>query len=217
LIRFDQVSFAHPSKKPVLSGLSFEAGVKDLVLITGPSGAGKSTFLKLLCRLLSPTGGRIDFHGRPLEDYPVTDLRRRLTYLPQTPVMVPGSVRHNLTLGFEFKAARGTPPPDDRDLRTRLDGLGLEGVTLDEEADRLSVGQAQRVALLRALLLGPEVLLLDEPTSALDRDSAGVVLDLVSSLHRDNGLGLWLVTHQPPDLAAQVSIRFTGQGVEVGS
>jgi len=217
LIRFDEVSFAHPAKKPVLSGLSFEAGAKDLVLITGPSGVGKSTFLRLLCRLLSPTGGRIDFHGRPLEDYPVTDLRRRLTYLPQTPVMVPGSIRHNLTLGFEFKAARGAPPPGDGRLRTRLDDLGLDGVTLDEEADRLSVGQAQRVALLRTLLLEPEVLLLDEPTSALDQGSAGVVMDLVSSLHRDNGLGLWLVTHQPPDLAPEVSIQFTARGVMVDS
>ncbi|MBU0516088.1 MAG: ABC transporter permease [Proteobacteria bacterium] len=88
--------------------------------------------------------------------------------------MVPGSVRHTLTLGFNFKAARGTPAPGDHALRTRLDELGLGGVDLDEEADRLSVGQAQRVALLRALLFEPEVLLLDEPTSALERLVTGL-------------------------------------------
>jgi putative ABC transport system ATP-binding protein len=217
LIRFLQVTFAHPGKKPVLSELSFTAGPHDLVLITGPSGAGKSTLLKLPCRLLSPTAGRIDLSGRPVEDLPVTELRRRLTYLPQTPVMLPGSVRHNLDFSFDFKSARDRPRPRDEYLRTRLDELGLSGVSLDDEADRLSVGQAQRVSLLRALLVEPEALLLDEPTSALDHQSAEKVMEVVTALNREGRLGLWLVSHQALDLTPQVSIEFTDQGLRVSS
>jgi putative ABC transport system ATP-binding protein len=215
LIRFDEVTFAHPGKHPILSGLSFTAGAGDLVLIVGPSGAGKSTLLKLPCRLLSPTAGRIEFGGRPIEDLPVTELRRRLTYLPQTPVMLPGSVHHNLTFSFEFGAAKGRPVPPDDYLRTRLDELGLDGIALTDEADRLSVGQAQRVALLRALLIEPEALLLDEPTSALDQKSAEVVMEVVTALNRDRGLGVWLVTHQVPELAPGVLIEFTDREVRI--
>lgn len=165
------------------------------VLLTGPSGAGKSTLLRLFCRLEEPQAGQVLLDGQPVAELRPAVLRRRVSYLQQTPTVVAGSVRDNLLLPFSFKAAAGEPRPDDAALRTLLESLAMGDVPLGQEAATLSVGQRQRLCLARALLTRPEALLLDEPVSALDQESARAVLDAAESFCLERGGTVILVSH----------------------
>lgn len=164
---------------PIVAGFSARIPAEGLTAVVGPSGAGKTTLLRLLSRLDDPDTGSVLFDGRDVRDYDVLDLRRRVQHVGQVPVTFPGTVGDNL--------GRWTPPG-------LLERVGLSPALIDREADRLSVGEAQRLCLARALALGPEVLALDEPTSALDRESRADIEALVRSL-ADEGLTVVMVTH----------------------
>lgn len=163
--------------------------------LAGPSGAGKSTVLRLFCRLEEPQKGQVLFNNQPISDISPPQLRRRVAYLQQTPTVVPGTVRDNLLLPFSFKSARGLPQPDDATLSDMLGRLAAADIPLSQEASSLSVGQRQRLCLARALLTGPEALLLDEPVSALDADSARAVMDAAEAFCLDHGGTVLLVSH----------------------
>lgn len=165
------------------------------LLLAGPSGAGKSTLLRLFCRLEEPQAGQVLFNGQDIRELPPARLRRRVAYLQQTPTAVPGSVRENLLLPFSFKSAQGLPLPNDAALSDMLGRLAAGDIPLSQEASSLSVGQRQRLCLARALLTGPEALLLDEPVSALDADSARAVMDAAESFCQDHGGTVVLVSH----------------------
>ncbi|WP_147819156.1 ABC transporter ATP-binding protein [Salidesulfovibrio onnuriiensis] len=194
LIRLDGVSFAYPGAAPLLerTDLGIEAG--EYLLVRGPSGVGKSTLLRLLCRLEEPTGGTLHFDGTPYADLAPAELRRKAAYVQQTPTLEEGTVRRNLLLPFSFKSNAALQTPDDNALRNFLAEYLLDGVSLEDEAKSLSVGQAQRVCLLRTRLLSPRVLLMDEPTSALDPKSAAVVLESARQL-RDEGVTIVMISH----------------------
>ncbi len=165
---------------PILDGFSARIPADGLTAVVGPSGSGKTTLLRLLNRLDDPDAGEILFDGRDVRTYDVLELRRRVQHVGQVPVTFPGTVAGNVGEGWEDLLAR-----------VHLDvGLG------DRLADVLSVGEAQRMCLARALGRDPECLLLDEPTSALDTGSKGEVERLVRSL-ADGGLTVVMVTHEP--------------------
>jgi putative ABC transport system ATP-binding protein len=189
------VSFAYLQKPPVLENITLTLAAGSFTWLRGPSGSGKSTFLRLLCRLLEPSEGEIYFAGRPLAQIDPPSLRRQVVYLHQTPVVLDASLRENLLLPFSFRLNQDLVPPEDQVLSLRLQEFLLQGVTLETPAGSLSVGQKQRLCLLRAMLLGPAVLLLDEPVAALDKESAGVVLDMVKRLHREQGVTILMVAH----------------------
>jgi putative ABC transport system ATP-binding protein len=197
LLSLHEVAWRTPGGVEVFSGVSLEVRPGEVVWLSGPSGGGKSTLLRLMNRLLSPAAGEIRFRGRPLDQWPPTGLRRRVALLSQVPVMLAGTVRDNLLLPFRLRAARGAEPPDDQSLRAALAELGLEGVGLEDRAAALSVGQQQRVAFARLLLMGPEVLLLDEPVAALDPDSGRRLEERVARAAAQ-GLAVVMVSHQPP-------------------
>ena len=200
-----RVRFAHarPAAEPgpinaprnILDDADLAVPRGAFVLLTGPSGAGKSTLLRLFCRLEEPQAGQVLLDGRPVAELPPAVLRRRVSYLQQTPTVVAGNVRDNLLLPFSFKAAAGEPQPDDAALRTLLESLAMGDVPLGQEAATLSVGQRQRLCLARALLTRPEALLLDEPVSALDQESARAVLDAAESFCLERGGTVILVSH----------------------
>ena len=193
IIEFDNVSYTWPGGKGLRNvQLTVPAGA--FVRIVGPSGSGKSTLLRLASRLEEPSFGVILFSGRPLGDYAPPLLRRRIGYIQQTPVVVEGSVRRNLLLPYGFAVNRDQDLPTDEALRGWLDRLGLPGVSLEDKALSLSVGQKQRLCIIRSLLLGPDLLLMDEPTSALDRESRGIVEELTEAQNRA-GMTILLVTH----------------------
>ncbi len=164
---------------PILDGVSLRIPADGLTALVGPSGSGKTTILRLLNRLDDPDAGEVLFDGRDVRSYDVLELRRRVQYVGQVPVTFPGTVAENVGEGWE-------------ELLPRVNlSLALAG----RRADVLSVGEAQRMCLARALARGPECLLLDEPTSALDAGSKGEVERLVRSL-ADDGLTVVMVTHE---------------------
>jgi putative ABC transport system ATP-binding protein len=170
----------------VLRGVSagFERGV--VTAVVGPSGAGKTSLLRCLNRLDEPRAGRVLFEGRDLRGLDPTELRRQVGMIFQTPVLFDGGVRANLGYGLS--------EADDERLGAALGLAGLPASFLDRPSSALSVGQAQRVCIARALVRSPQVLLMDEPTSALDKGASARIESLVTSL-ADSGLTVVLVTH----------------------
>jgi putative ABC transport system ATP-binding protein len=193
-LALERVSFAYPDGPAILKDADLVLETGGYHLLRGPSGAGKSTVLRLLCRLEEAQDGTISFKGSSIRDIPPAELRRSVAYVQQLPTLLPGTVRENLLMPFGFKANAPLTPPSDEDMAGRLSDFLLSGVTLDSRADKLSVGQAQRVCLIRSLLLSPEVVLLDEPTASLDAHSAGVVLDRARELC-ESGVTVVMISH----------------------
>ena len=178
----------------LLDRVDLEVARGGLLHVVGPSGAGKSTLVRLINRMDEATDGSIDVLGRPISSWPVRELRRRVAMAFQESSLLGISVRQNLRLRFDLC---GDPPTDlDERMAGVLDLVGLGDDVLDRDASRLSVGQKQRVALGRALIGEPDVLLLDEPTSSLDPRLAEQLLDRLTSIRRTRGLTMVMVTHR---------------------
>lgn len=176
--------------KRIIDSFSYTFAGHGLYTIVGPSGSGKTSLLRLFNRLDEKSGGQVRFHDRPVEQYPVTELRRKIALVFQIPYLFPGTVTDNLAYCCPTKAW-----PDESFSSRFLNLVGLDPNLAEREAATLSVGQQQRVALARALVLEPEILLLDEPTSALDPGAAKRIEELVLSLNRTLGLTIIMVTH----------------------
>jgi putative ABC transport system ATP-binding protein len=173
--------------KQVLRGV--DAGLPEgASCVAGPSGSGKSTLLRLLNRLSDPESGSVRYRGTDVRDYEVLELRREVCLVPQLPALLEGTAADNVR--FAAGCARREP-----DIDRLLELAGLDGTYADRDANRLSVGEQQRVMLARALALEPRVLLLDEPTSALDEDRRDAVERTLLDLRRRLDISLVLVTH----------------------
>lgn len=170
----------------VLGGISASFQRHAVSAIVGPSGAGKTSLLRCLNRLEEPTNGSVLLDSSDITEIDPTELRKRVGMIFQTPALFEGGVRGNLAYGL-------TDVSDD-ELRSALASAGLDDEFVERDSSALSVGQAQRVCIARALVRKPEILLMDEPTSALDRDAAARIEQLVTSLN-EGGLTVVLVTH----------------------
>ena len=197
VLALDKVSYAVPGGARILSEVSFALAAGAGAWISGPSGGGKSTLLRIMNRLLSPTGGTVLFQGRPAGEYSFSSLRRRVALLQQTPVMLPGTVADNLRLPFTLKAAGDSGQPGGERLASLVQDLGLSAKVLEQPAGELSVGQKQRVALGRLLLMEPAALLLDEPVAALDEESRDLVERAAADFVKAGG-AVVLVSHLEP-------------------
>jgi putative ABC transport system ATP-binding protein len=171
----------------VLRDLRLEIG-QGSTAVQGPSGSGKSTLLRLLNRLADPDTGTVCFEGHDVRSLDPLELRRRAVLVPQLPAPLPGSVVDNVRYGPAL-CGREVDPVRPLEL------AGLSSAYADREAQRLSVGEQQRVMLARALALDPEVLLLDEPTSALDEQARDGVERTLLDLEGQAGLSMLIVTH----------------------
>lgn len=180
-----------------LRAIDLDIPAGEVVAIVGPSGAGKTSLIRLLNRLDDPSQGTVSYQGSPIESIHVRQLRRRVAFVFQTPVMFEGTVADNLAL------ARGlAPPAADLPSKTPLDPrevlrlAGVDPAFASRDAQSLSGGERQRVSIARALMTGPETLLLDEPTSALDPEVADHIMATIRTLAEQMHLTVVMVTHR---------------------
>src|SRR5437773_3567858 len=184
---------------PILRNITLEIGSGDSVAIVGPSGSGKSTLLNIIGTLDRPSGGQVLLDGQDLsrlDDIQLAAVRnRRIGFIFQAHHLLPQcTVLENVLV----------PTLANRDVSLRngaverakrlLDKVGL-GARLTHRPGQLSGGERQRVAVVRALINQPKLLLADEPTGALDRASAQNLADLLVQLNREEGVTLVVVTH----------------------
>lgn len=170
----------------VLDGIALNVEEGEIVDVMGPSGSGKSTLLRALARLLPGATGELRLGGVLTSAMTPGQWRRAVALVPQKPTLLEGTIRENLALPWTFGIRRREAPPSDGDMSAGLARLGVEAA-LDRPADRLSVGQVARVALLRTVLTSPRVLLLDEPDAALDEVSADAVAAITADFAEQGG------------------------------
>ena len=159
----------------ILDAVSFDLHGGDICDLTGPSGCGKSTLLRACARMMPMASGELSLDGRPAEEFPGTEWRRRVCLVPQKPSLVGETVRDNLLLPWMLGVRKGETAPSSARMRSIADAALLDDVDLDRPVSRLSGGQAARVALLRAFLAKPDVLLMDEVDAALDPEASAAV------------------------------------------
>ena len=193
VLEFKNVSFSWPNGKG-LHDVSFAVPSGQFVHISGPSGAGKSTLLRLTVRLEEARQGDILLNGESIQSIYPPELRVKVGFVQQTPVVMPGTVRENLLLPFTLNVRKGCDAPLDQDLRKWLERVGLGEILLDSEASELSVGQRQRLCLIRSVLPKPMAICFDEPTSSLDRESRERVEKMAEELATE-GISVLMVNH----------------------
>ncbi|MFH2103053.1 MAG: thiol reductant ABC exporter subunit CydD [Chloroflexota bacterium] len=170
-LNLKKVSFAYASDlPPVLERVSFSVRNGQHVAIVGVTGAGKSTLAAILLGFLTPSGGRVEVDGCPLDEIPIDDWRSRIAWVPQQPYLFHDTFAANIRLA--------RPDAGDQEVENAARAANLHdfisslpdgyATLIGEDASRLSAGQAQRLALARAFLKDAPILLLDEPTSSLD-------------------------------------------------
>lgn len=191
------VTYAYPSSPQLVVSVDqavFAQG--SFVAVIGPSGSGKSTLIQLMLRLRVPSQGTITIGGVPMLDIAEDELSAHMAYVPQSPHLVPGTVRDNIRFWRDgisdaqvISAARTAHVHDDIE---QLD-QGYDTM-LDSHVDALSGGQKQRLALARALVTTPRILILDEPTSALDARNEKAVMETLTELRGE--VTVIIVTHR---------------------
>ena len=178
----------------ILDDINLEIEKGKITALIGTPGAGKTSLLRLLNRLDDPSGGEIFYRSRPIIEYPVQNLRLRVGFVFQTPVMFPGTVGDNLRTAL---ALGGKPVSDTENLiADTLKLAEIKSSLESRDGAQLSVGQKQRVSIARALMTSPEVLLMDEPTSALDPETADKLMETVRHLARKKNITVVMVTHR---------------------
>ncbi|QDY07817.1 ABC transporter ATP-binding protein [Micromonospora sp. HM134] len=184
---FEQVSFRYPDRdEPALRDLTLTVPAGGLTALVGPSGSGKTTVLALIERFTEPQQGRILVDGRPLADWPLAELRATIGYVEQDVAVLAGTLRENV--------AYATPGATDEEIRavlrttrlsTLLDRLGGDlDAPIRHRGLSLSGGERQRIAVARALLRRPRLLLLDEVTSQLDAANEAALREVIQEISR---------------------------------
>ena len=183
-LTLDDVSFHYLEDQPVLTGVSATIGGGEMVGIVGPSGSGKSTLVQLLLGLREPVSGQVLADGHDIRSLRHSDWARKVTFVPQAPALIGGSIADNIRFYREGIA------DDAVERAAKMAGLHDEivafpdgyGHQIGDRGGNLSGGQQQRLCIARALAGEPDVLILDEPTSALDAHSEALIRDTLEGL-----------------------------------
>lgn len=207
------------SDRPLLSipFASFQRGT--VYGIVGPSGAGKSTLLRVVNFLQRPDSGTFSLYNKKVDLTTLSHamgltLQRQMAYVAQKPVMFQTTVFKNVALGLHY---RGIPREIQKEkVKKTLELVGLEALA-DRRATSLSGGEAQRIALARALVLEPQILLLDEPTSNLDPTNVSLIEQVLLRIRSESPVTILMVTHhlqQARRCTDQCIFLYDGQIVE---
>ena len=218
-LTLEGVRATYPDGREALRGVDLTVPAGARVALVGASGAGKTTLFSVLLGFMPPSGGTVEWDGTPMSQLKPSSVRAQLAWVPQEPVLFSGSVRHNLLLG--------RPEATDAEVWEALrlahaeDFVGALPGGLDEPVGergaRLSGGQRQRLALARAFLRRPSVLLLDEPTSALDAQSEAAVGAGLAALMK--GRTVLVIAHRLSTVrdADLIVVLDAGRVVEAGT
>nr|BFE81722.1 hypothetical protein GCM10020093_043230 [Planobispora longispora] len=197
-VEFRDVEFGYGEDGggPAVRDFTLKVAPGETIALVGPSGAGKSTVLNLVIGFLRPTAGRILLDGRDMETLDLRTYRRFLSVVPQESILFEGSIRENVTYGLagvpEERVRRALEDANAMEFVDRLPN-GLDTV-VGERGARLSGGQKQRLAIARALIRDPRVLILDEATSALDTRSEALIQQALARLVA--GRTVFVVAHR---------------------
>lgn len=181
------------NKQTILNNVSFRATVGDRIGVMGPSGSGKSSLFRLLNLLMSPTQGQISYKDKNLQDYAPTELRRKIGYVLQKPYLFGTTVQENLIYPYQLLGQS----PNLEEITAYLAQVKLPQNTLEKKNIALSGGEQQRIALIRSLLIKPDILLLDEVTAALDQENTTLLEELIVHEQDRHQLTLLFITHNP--------------------
>ena len=218
-LSFDRVDFAFPgSERKIIDGVSMDIAAGQTVALVGRVGSGKSWLVNMVPRLVDPSGGTIRLGGRDLRQFRLDDLRRNIGYVPQEPILFSDTVRNNILFGredvsetllewaIEVSQLKGEIESFPRGLDTPIGTRGMS----------ISGGQKQRLALARALVGKPKILILDDCTSALDSRTESALWDRLHEVLPE--MTAILITHRP-DTLEQANIIYVlqdGRVVEAG-
>ena len=195
VLRLEQVSLqATIGLDFLLQDISFEIEPGQKTAIVGASGAGKTSLLRLLNGLVSPSQGTIYFQDVPIEQLKITELRRSVVLAPQEPKLLGMKVIDSLS--YPWRLQRLSEAEIHCKIETWTKLLHIPTEWFDKTELQLSLGQRQLVAIARALIMQPQVILLDEPTSALDRGIANHLLNVLDELNQTQNLSIVIVNHQ---------------------
>lgn len=217
-LAMSHVDFAYDDSKKILSDVSFEAQPNTVVAFAGPSGGGKSTIFSLLERYYTPTAGEIMIGNHDVSDVNLANWREQIGFVSQDSAIMAGTIRHNLTYGLT-----GEYSDDDlwrvlglafaeKFVRDMPAGLDTE---VGERGVKVSGGQRQRLAIARAFLRDPKILMLDEATASLDSESEAMVQKALESLMK--GRTTLVIAHRLSTIVDADKIYFIEQGTVSGA
>jgi ABC-type multidrug transport system fused ATPase/permease subunit len=195
-VEFKDATFSYDGREAVLENISFHVSPGEHIAIVGPSGVGKTTLISLILRLYQPTKGELCFDGRPASDYELASLRQRIGYVPQSSLLLSGTIMENLRYG-NLEAEEGQVVQAAKTAGIHDFIIGLPGgyqSLVGEAGVNLSEGQKQRLAIARALIKAPDILILDEPTSALDSLTENSFIAALKTMTQ--GKTVFLIAHR---------------------
>lgn len=205
--------------RDILKDINLEVARGEVFALIGPTGAGKTTLLRLLDLLDTPASGSIYFDGidATRSDKLSLKIRRRMSFVLQKPVVFNTSVYDNIAYGLKWRGLTGSSL--QQRVHRILEMVGLSG-DKDRNARTLSGGEAQRVAISRAIATEPELLLLDEPTANLDPNSTARIEELVSDIIQQHNTTIIMATHdtaQGQRLANRMGVLINGEVHQIGA
>ena len=219
MIEYKNVVLRYTEKK-VLRDVNLRIEQGEFMVLVGPSGSGKTTMLKMINRLLEPTGGDIYMDGKRIKDYDERELRLSTGYVLQAIALFPNlTVAENIALIPEMKGwSKEQIASKTEEL---LDKVGLPAVDYAYRLpSELSGGEQQRIGIVRAIIAEPRILMMDEPFSALDAISRKQLQALTKDLHKEFGMTTIFVTHDTDEalkLCDRVAVLQEGEIVQVAN